>query len=163
MSEETEVKTTEESEVNVLDSLKSFLEDLVPPSTTVIADVFGNEYELISSISARKQIKILREFDKIEEIKGVEFKDEDNILQTIVKVASNEDYLNILCRCFSMAHGKVLQSAKESADKESYEYEDGEFMPADLFSLEELAAAIIPLFIRLAKRTSQAIDKIMPK
>ena len=166
MSEEAkkeEVTESADSPKNLVDSVKSFLEDLVPPPTVVISDVFGNKYNLLCSVSARKQITILREFDKIEEVKNAEIKEEDNIVQTIIKIASNEDYLAILCRCFKLAHNKCLMKAKEEADKQNYEYEDGELLAADLFSLEELATAIIPLFIRLAQRTSQALNQIMNK
>ena len=161
MSEELDIKEQEGSDL--LDSLKTFLEDLVPPKEVRVSDVLGNEYDIICSVSARKQIKILREFDKIEEMKGVEVKDEDNILKAIVKIASNEEYLKILCRCFKIAHSKVLNQSKAKADKVDYEYEEGDFLAADLFSIEELATAIIPLFIRLARRTSQALQKVIQK
>ena len=68
MSEELDIKEQEGSDL--LDSLKTFLEDLVPPKEVRVSDVLGNEYDIICSVSARKQIKILREFDKIEEMKG---------------------------------------------------------------------------------------------
>ena len=151
----------EQASDDLLDSLKGFLEKLVPPKTVLISDIFASEYELKCSVSARKQIKILREFEKIDTMEGISFSDDDTMVNSIIKIASNEDYLEILCRCFTLGHPEVLKSAKDKAKEQDYEYEESSMAPADLFAIEELATAVVPFFIRLAKRASQAMEKIL--
>tara|TARA_Y100000593_G_C4218364_1_gene290484 strand:- start:357 stop:887 length:531 start_codon:yes stop_codon:yes gene_type:complete len=150
----------------LLESLKSFLSTLVPPTEVEIEDIFGNKYELTCSVSARNQIKILREFDKIKDIgSGIDLGKADGqvrgLVETIVNIATDEHSLLIICRCFSLGHSSALEKAKNHASNNKHLYEEGDLACADLFSLEEMVTAIVPLFIRLAKRTSQAITAVM--
>ena len=84
-----------------------------------------------------------------------------NITKTLISIATDDTALLVLCRCFEVGHPKALTSAKKQAKVNGHDFEDSEYAPADLFSLEELATAIIPLFIRLAKRTNQAIQSLI--
>lgn len=152
---------------DLLDGVKSFLATLVPPTKVEIEDIFANKYDLTCSVSARNQIKILREFDKLKELPNVDFLGESNeggvtsIVKTIINVATDETALLIICRCFSIGHAPALSKAKEHAKNIDHEFEDNDYACADLFALEELVTAIVPLFIRLAKRSSQAITAVM--
>lgn len=171
MSEVTErVNTENEGEdlqpQDLVEGLKNFFSTLVPPTSVVITDIFGTEYNLICSISARKQVKILREFDKLEMDSDINISIDEtnplnNLVQTVVSIATDDKALLVICRCFEYGHSEALAMAKVNAKEKGYVYEEGEYSPADLFSLEELATAIIPLFIRLAKRTSQAVQKLV--
>ena len=164
---ETEVaatdKAAEQAALGALD-IKAVFEKLVPPTNITISDIFGNDYSLSSTVSARKQVVILREFETIQDIQSqVELKDGSiaGIVDLISSICQQEEFLLALCRCFSTAHPKTLESAKKMAKKAKAEYEEGDFAPADLFALEELAAAIVPLFIRLAKRAGMALTTVV--
>lgn len=171
MSEITEkpIENEEPSEMqaqDLVEGLKNFFSTLVPPTSVIITDIFGTEYDLICSISARNQVKILREFDKINIESNVNINLDtgtplDNLVQTIVSIATDDKSLLVICRCFEYGHPKALEQAKVKAKEKGYIYEEGDYAAADLFSLEELATAIVPLFIRLAKRTSQAVQSLV--
>ena len=62
MSEET--KPVEQTEEEQQGDLLELLTQLVPPDTIEILDIFGNSYKKPSVLSARKQIKVVREFEK---------------------------------------------------------------------------------------------------
>lgn len=146
------------------DALVKLLDTLVPPDKVCIYDIFNKKHEFPTTISARCQIKVLREFDRIKkidvgEISGI---DMSNIINTIISLASNEEVLRSISRCFAVAHPRVLASVKKRADKEKVSYEEGDFCAADLFPLEEMVSAIVPLFLRLAKRGGAAIAKLNP-
>ena len=160
--EETD-KAAEQAALGALD-IKSVFEKLVPPKTINISDIFGNEYSLVSTVSARKQVVILREFEKIQDIQQqVELTDGSiaGIVDFISSICQQEEFLLALCRCFNTAHPKLVQEVKAKAKKAKVDFEEGEYAPADLFALEELAAAIVPLFIRLARRAGMALTTVV--
>lgn len=154
MSEEKKEQVAEQADVRGLTDL---LETLVPPKNIEIEDVFGNVYKVSSSVSARNQILIMREFDKI---KNMETDAEINldtmpaIIQSMISVATEENIFEGLCTCFGHAHKKVVSQAIEHAKKEGEELTH----VGDLFAIEEIVSGIIPLFIRLARKTTKAIQ-----
>ena len=85
---------------------------------------------------------------------------QQNIIDTIMKIASNETVLETLAKCFSIAHPHVLKQTMAHADKLGFQYESGYTASVDLFALEEIVTAIVPLFLRLARRTCQAMKAI---
>ena len=156
-------KAAEQAALGALD-IKSVFEKLVPPQNITISDIFGNEYSLSSTVSARKQVVILREFEKIQEIQEeLQLKDASiaGIVDFISSICQQEEFLLALCRCFNVAHPQTVEATKKIAKKAKVEYEEGDYAPADLFALEELAAAIVPLFIRLAKRAGMALTTVV--
>ena len=161
----TEQEPETENQKDLIDSLKSFLATLIPPTAIVVEDVLGNSYDLNCSVSARNQIKILREFDKIKDMESSINLDSDgsvgSLIDTIISVATDEQALTAICRCFALGHPKAVIQAKAHADQNEIEYENGDMACADLFALEELVTAIVPLFIRLAKRASQALNSVL--
>jgi len=146
-----------------IDPLMQMLNTLVPPESVVIHDIFHNKYTCPTSVSARRQIQVMREFDKVKDLDvGNVTLDNQNIVTAIMKLAVNEDVLEALSRCFSIAHPKVLEQTKKYADESEMEYEDTILAAVDLFALEEIITAIVPLFLRLARRTGQALKAITP-
>ncbi len=143
-------------------TIQGILETLVPPENIEITNIFGDKFTVSGVCSARKQIKILRQIDKIREL-GSDLEIEGSVsgfINGIVLLASNEDILGILSEVFGDTYPKELELSKKTAKKNKVDFEDGKFASADLFPLEEMAAAIVPLFIRLARRTGQAITAI---
>jgi len=150
-----------EASQNITDAVTSLLETLVPPKDIQIVDVFGNEYELPTSVSARKQIKILREFEKLKDIPAEKFSIKDGtpagIVSMIVDIAMNEIVFDVICKCFYTAHTLTVLKAKTVADEEGVEVEKDHLGVGDLFPIEEIVSGIVPLFIRLARRTGSAL------
>ena len=143
-------------------TIQGILETLVPPENIEITNIFGDKFTVSGVCSARKQIKILRQIDKIREL-GSDLEIEGSVsgfINGIVSLASNEDILGILSEVFGDTYPKELELSKKTAKKNKVDFEEGKFASADLFPLEEMAAAIVPLFIRLARRTGQAITAI---
>ena len=143
-------------------TIQGILETLVPPENIEITNIFGDKFTVSGVCSARKQIKILRQIDKIREL-GTDLEIEGSVsgfINGIVLLASNEEILGILSEVFGDTYPRELEQSKKTAKKNKVEFEEGKFASADLFPLEEMAAAIVPLFIRLARRTGQAITAI---
>tara|TARA_B100000282_G_C31417106_1_gene347315 strand:+ start:114 stop:578 length:465 start_codon:yes stop_codon:yes gene_type:complete len=153
MSEETNQISPPEQD---LSGLTSLLETLVPPKNISIEDVFGTVYEVSSVVSARNQILIMREFDKIKEIKEtikVNLSSLPDIMDSFIVVSTNEIIFNVLCNCFEIAHKKIVAETRKKASED-------ENHVGDLFAIEEIVGGIIPLFIRLARKTGQAIQAL---
>ena len=108
-------KAAEQAALGALD-IKSVFEKLVPPKNITISDIFGNDYSLSSTISARKQVVILREFETIQDIQGqVELKDGSiaGIVDFVSSICQQEEFLLALCRCFNVAHPQTENAAKK--------------------------------------------------
>ena len=144
--------------------LKNLLDILVPPNSINIVDIFGNEYELPSSCSARAQIKIIKEFDKLKALPsvtealggGVAIGDATDLIKIIAQVAGDPAVMEGIAKAFETAHPGAYAKAKKSAKENSVKFSDA----ADLFAVEELAGAVIPLFIRLVKKGAQAMQTL---
>ena len=139
--------------------LTELLETLVPPKNIIIEDIYGNEYKVSSAVSARNQIKIIREFEKIQNMEEdvvVRLDDVQSIVTSLISVASNEFIFEILCTCFEFAHGRVVKKAEREAREEGDDYSH----VGDLFAIEEIVAGIVPLFIRLARKTGKVIEAL---
>lgn len=155
ISEQTELKEQQE----LSDAFSNIFETLVPPKSVTIEDAFGNIYEISTFISARNQIKLLREFDKIKNSVQIELVPE-NMLAQIVSLCMKEEFLNILCECFYIGHKSIFTKSLKFAKKQKMVFDDEPQSCADLFAIEEMAAAIIPLFIRMIRRAGQAIQAL---
>ena len=164
MSEEKKSEIKEEEatlEEQQLD-LMEMLEKLVPPEKIEIIDIFGNTFHKPSVLSARKQIKVVREFEKvISLLKTEDIKIENNsdIIDFLVKSGTKEDVLIGLGQCFHIAFPDVVNNSKQYAKEREIEIEE-ECPTIDLFSLEDIVGAIVPLFIRLAKKLVGAITSL---
>jgi hypothetical protein len=154
MSEENKEEVAEQAEVRGLTDL---LETLVPPKNIEIEDIYGNMYKVSSSVSARNQILIMREFDKIKNMDTdaeINLDNMPNIIKSMISIATEENIFEALCSCFSHAHKKVVLKSIEYSKKEG----DSLDHVGDLFAIEEIVSGIVPLFIRLARKTTKAIQ-----
>lgn len=139
---------------------RALLDILDPPSEIVVTDRFGVTHELTASVSARQQIKILREFERVKdlpvagEISSLDGA-EGNIAGALVTLASDPEVLAGLARAFAIAHPIAVREATVRA-ADQCEFEDA----ADLFGIEELVAGLIPLFGRLVHRSAGAIQAL---
>jgi hypothetical protein len=145
--------------------LTKMLDTLVPPKTVTVADVFGNEYETNAVCSARSQIRILRKFEELQTLPAIAEQLGDNIAigdaasiaALIVKVASDPQVLGGIASAFEIGHPKTYTLAVKAAKKQGLkEIEDA----ADLFPIEELVAAVLPLFMSLLRKSATAINAL---
>ena len=155
--ENEEINSEEELEDGATDLVQRFLDKLVPPTEVKIQDLYGQEYELRTKISARSQIKLVREFEKaMKEIKLNElFSAEQeitsaSIVNALMKVAIKDEVMNSVDKCFQIAHPNAFDTAKKNAKND--EYAPKKPTPLDLFSLEDILSAILPLFLGLIKK-----------
>lgn len=162
-SENVPVENTEEKPEIVDDgidadqALKGLFKVLVPPENITIVSIFGKEYNRPSVIGARKQIKILRLLDELPEGISLNFEGSPaGIISSIISLASNEDVLMTLSKAMELGHGDVVKDAISQAKENKYEF-DKDSPAIDLFPVEEIVAAIVPLFLRLAQRGGQAM------
>lgn len=157
----TDPQTTPSEESNpAMAQFRALLDVLDPPSEIVVTDRFGVTHNLTASISARQQIKILREFERVKELPVAgEVASLDsaggNIAGALVTLASDPDVLAGLARAFTIAHPLAVREATDRAADEC-EFEDA----ADLFGIEELVAGLVPLFGRLVHRSAGAIQAL---
>jgi hypothetical protein len=152
MSEEIKQEVPEQD----LSSLTKLLETLIPPKNISVENVFGDVYDVSSIVSARKQILIMREFDKIKNLEEpipLDISNIPSIIDSFVSISTNEVIFEVLCQCFEIAHKKAVVESREQADKDEQHV-------GDLFSIEEIVSGIIPLFIRLARKTGQVIKAL---
>lgn len=141
-----------------MDQFRALLDVLDPPSEVVVTDRFGVRHDLAVAVSARQQIRILREFERVKElpvaseVAGLDLAG-GNIAGALVALASDPEVLASLARAFECAHPSAVASAGERAGEARIAIEDA----ADLFAIEELVAGLVPLFGRLVHRSAGAI------
>lgn len=141
--------------------LQQLLDVLVPPTSIKIVDIFGNEYNIPSACSARAQIKILQHVDKLKNNQtvkdvldsGFHFDEISELIGIIVSVASDPEVMSGIANAFAIAHPRPYAETKKHAENQGIDFEDA----ADLFPVEELAGAVVPLFIRLVRKGTSAV------
>ena len=142
-----------------LAQLKSLMDTLVPPENLEITDIFGETYKVSTNVSARSQVKIIRELEQVKDMElGLNDLNSLDVPSMIFKVAGNEKLMEMMCRCLKLAFPLIVANTEAKAKEKGVPFEEPS--PADLFGLEEVVAAIIPLFLRVARRTGQAITAL---
>ncbi|MBU6287597.1 MAG: hypothetical protein KGS10_05490 [Chloroflexi bacterium] len=147
-----------------LDGIRDLFETLVPPATLQISDVYGNTYTVRGRIPARTQILVMRELDRLMEVQvdpamgqalagGIA-----GAVRAVVTACSDPRVLSALVEAFAVAHPGAVESALGVARANGDPANDA----ADVFGLEEMAAALLPFFVALAKRTSTTLASAVP-
>lgn len=161
-TEEKEEIQNEELMDDAGDLISLFLEKLVPPEEIKISDLYGEQYELRTKISARSQIKLIREFEA--GMKGIKLSDmidsdveltSSVILGAVMKVAVKDEVLGSIEKCFQIAHPSALNSAKANAKNDPHAPKKPTAL--DLFGLEDILGAILPLFLGLIKKGANVL------
>ena len=156
MSEEKEHVTEEQQALDLTD----LIEKLVPPKKIEVLDIFGNSYEKPTVLSARKQIKVVREFEKaITHIQDFEVSKElgaAQIIDILIRSATDDNVLHHFCNCFTIAYPEVVKLSSAYAKERSIDIEANDPV-LDLFAIEDIIGSIVPLFIRLVKKVGGAI------
>ena len=163
--ETNEIEETEEldgTEDDSVDIVRDFLSKIVPPTEVSIEDLYGQEYSLRTKISARSQIQLVREFEKgIKDIALTDLFEMDeeinssSIIRAIMKVSTKEAVLSSVDKCFQITHPSAFESAKKGAKNDPYAPKKP--TPIDLFSLEDILSAVLPLFLGLIKKGTNVL------
>ena len=135
------------------------LDVLIPPKSVEVTDAFGNQYKLVTSVSARQQVQLFRIVEDLQKTDAMSkvmssglVGGEGGVAQMLMYLGSDEEVMACLAEAFEIAHPAAFDSAMEAANTAGVPAEDA----ADCFAVEELVSAIVPLFLRLIKRTAQA-------
>ena len=144
--------------------LSGFLDNLVPPTDINVVDIYGNEYQLKSKVSARVQIKIGREFESamkdldIGDIFGNMDETVSGMVSSFMSLAGNENVLEAIDNCFQVAHSSAYLSAVKAAKKDKSMVKNP--TAVDLFSLEDILGGVLPLFLGLIQKGAAVLTKI---
>ena len=98
------------------ETFKGLFSNLVPVDVVTVTDVFGVKHEIATSVSARKQIKILRIIDDVKDIEfNFNISDETNIIEMLLSLTNNEKFLSAIGKCFDYAYPQLVNSLLEEA------------------------------------------------
>lgn len=134
-----------------MDKFRKLLDVIDPPKNVEIVDIFGKIHSVSGVVSARSQIKIYREFEKVRELpvaEGAFANLGGGVTAGLLALAANPEVLSGLGRSFEIAFPIVFREVKAKAEAEGLEVEDA----SDLFPIEEVVSALVPLFYRLVRR-----------
>jgi hypothetical protein len=150
-----------EQEKKSLSDMRKIIDTMVPPKTVEVVDVLGNEYRLPGAVSARVQVEILRVVEGLSTLPaGALFSgsvgDTKGLVAMLSILAREPLVLAALAEAFGLAHPAALTKALAAVRAEGIEANDA----ADAFAVEEIVAALVPLFVRLAKRGASAADAV---
>tara|TARA_R110001592_G_scaffold39314_4_gene129383 strand:- start:1293 stop:1787 length:495 start_codon:yes stop_codon:yes gene_type:complete len=154
--EQTPPNVANETLEQATDTIKALFSTLVAMDRVEITDIFGDKYDVSTSVSARRQIKILNLLEKVKDIDLNLDLQSENFIAMLLSLANNEPILNMLGECFDVAYPTLVEQVTEKAQVAGEECADA----LDLFPIEEIVSAIAPLFIRLAKKTMGAFQKV---
>ena len=152
--------TPEESELD----LRRLLDVLVPQNNVEIVDVLGNEHRVSGAVAARTQIVLMRQIDELKELPIAESIDLSNagaggaggVIGVLLTLAQDPQVVDGLAVMFQTAHPATYNAAATVAREAGIDVHDA----ADVFPLEEIVSALVPLFVRLAKRTGVAVTTL---
>lgn len=146
--------------------LVDLLEVLVPTTTVVVQDNAGNAFDLPASLSARRQILVMR---RVKEIKDVVLDDDAlgslmagaggeeggaALVSVVLDLATNDAVLDALAGAFEVAHPEVVAKSREVQGGKPTDD------AADLFPLEAIIEGLVPFFARLARKAATAMGAV---
>ena len=132
---------------------------LVPPDEVVIEDIWGNTYKAPGRVSASRQIavmRIVREImahraadDALAALSGAaDAGGAPRMIAHLLTVVADEVLVERFAAAFVAAHPQITEAARAAATARG----ETSLAPTDLFAIEEMAAALVPLFVRLGRR-----------
>lgn len=152
--------------------LEVLLERLVPPADVTVTDIHGRVYKVASVVSARRQMAVVREVkgllqqettvaaadEAAQLVRRGRPEDLGAALVKIVAQVADDAGLGHVGRAFAAGWPEVVaQSAQASGMGDPMDKGEAAL---DLFPVEELAKAILPLCARLARSSVQALADV---
>lgn len=158
-----------------VDPLQELIDRLVPPKAVEIVDLLGNAYRIPTTVSARQNVKLVRELQEmlsepavLRAVSRFDSTGGAGLAEMVVQVAgvvSSEEVIDHFAIAFEHAHPAVLLEARLNwlkDDPTRTQAQAADLDGADLFAVEELASAILPLFVGLAKRSVGMLRAAVP-
>ena len=150
-----------------IDGLKKLFATIVPQDEVEFIDSYGGKHKARALLPARRQVRVMREleamFDANIDLSLLSVSAEsgmDAIIRAIIGVAADERVLAGLGRAFAEAHPRAMKRALEMAAEAGDEFPKDTVDGADLFPVEEIVAALVPFFVRLATRLLDALGQM---
>jgi len=151
-------------------AIGELLEQLVPPETVVIRDVYGGEHYLRARIPARAQVLVMRHLEAIaSKSVGAEIRDAVRgqgggigaAVFAIVRAAGEDDVMRGVAQAFACAHPSALFAAKKNAQMQEPTCDTSRMDAADLFGVEEMATALVPFCLALLRRLATLAGEML--
>ncbi len=160
----TEAKAQLPNIEDATDTIKGLLDNLIPPESIEITDIFGTTHSLRSTTSARAQVKIVRMLEDIKDVTlpvGFQYGGitPSEIIKILGSLITNDQVFETVCKAVEYAHPQLVKKLVTAAQDNDIEY-DPELPVADLLPIEEAIASVVPLLLSIARRTGEAISKV---
>lgn len=146
-------------------AISDLLDQLVPPETVEISDVFGGRHVLRGRLPARSQVLVVRQMEAVFAAEvGAEIRAAVGsggygaALVLLARAAADERVLGGLASAFATAHPAAVARA-EAAARASGETAIRD--AADLFGVEEMAAAILPFCLAPLRRMAGVMRDLL--
>lgn len=143
-------------------AITDLLDQLVPPEDVEIVDVYGGRHRLRARLPARAQVLVLRHLEAVfsadvgEDLRQtLQTRGYGAALALVARAAANEDVLAGLARAFAAAHPSALAEARSRAVDQPVTD------AADLFGVEEMAAALLPFFLAPLRRMAGVLREML--
>lgn len=163
----------------ILPDWSKLMNTLFPEATFIVRDVLGNEYKLLTTLPASREVQLVRALEKVGDLPVADVATElqaaskgttkdmiTKLIGVISKLAKEGEILALLAESVSIAHPKLLGRAVEKANAcdEGKELLEGIETPAltDLFDITELIQSLLPFVLRPATKAMAALDMIAP-
>ena len=143
-----------------MDAIRDLFATLDPPAEMEITNVYGTTLKVRNSVSARCQIRAMRELEKLVSLtSSPEMQDLASsagsgiggVVGFLVRAAMNEAVLDALCGAFAEAHPSVVEVARKDAAANG-EANAAKLHVADLFPVEEVVGGLLPFLLRLIRK-----------
>ena len=128
--DEQEVRKEEEDDnLTIADAgytLQNVLKTLIPDDEIEVQDVLGGKHTVRTVVSARVQIKVLRQFEKLKSLDFTDMpfaNDASSMFDLIMAVSDNDDVLRVLSTCFSVSQPVLIEKVKKKATEEGFPFE----------------------------------------
>lgn len=142
--------------------LESLIERLVPKEGVKISGISGTEYEIPSRVGARKQVRATRKLrDLVSKMSsdGIAVSMDGDGIKAFANAIIEDDedeYIEGLFEVFKSAFPKIVDNEKSVCEDHGVAFEN----EADLFALEDLVEALLPLSLRAASRMMQLANQV---
>lgn len=154
----------------------ALLNTLIPPESVEVQDITGATHRLRANLPAAVERRILSSLE------ALRLPNMDDLLPSlqaggtadklgatinaIARMASDDSVLDVISRCFEIAHPKAMREAEANAraDESAADYlpDAGPVRAFHLFSTIDLVSGIVPFGLRASSRTGKVAASLLP-
>jgi len=145
--------------VAALQPIQELLDIIEPRDRVTITDFLDNQYEVRTVLPARRQIKVFRCLEELAS-KGMTLSDGSSggrmeaFLGALREVLNDDDALTLFGKAFTLAFPETSKAALDRIESA-----DVDIDVLDLFPLEEMVEALLPLLLRLPRRMMAMVSQ----